>query len=100
MIIVSASGQENVRQENGKSSIFLSYIFLSARLNSLGKADTEGLNIVRLLGDGLVRIEIIQHAQFAPSALHFLIGENDFADLVRILRLVFMGMITRPDQGT
>ncbi len=29
LIIVSASGQENVRQENGKSSIFLSYIFLS-----------------------------------------------------------------------
>jgi len=32
LIIVSASGQENVRQENGKSSIFLSYIFLSAGL--------------------------------------------------------------------
>jgi len=33
LIIVSASGQENVRQENCKSSIFLSYIFLSAGLH-------------------------------------------------------------------
>ncbi len=33
LIIVSASGQENVRQENGKSSIFLSDIFLSAGLD-------------------------------------------------------------------
>jgi len=41
LIIVSGSGQENVRQENGKSSIFLSYIFLSAGLH--GRYDDQSL---------------------------------------------------------
>jgi hypothetical protein len=42
LIIVSSNrsgGQENVRQENGKSSIFLSYIFLSA--GSVGRNDDQ-----------------------------------------------------------
>ena len=74
-----------------------SSIFTFWALNSFGMAGVKGLKIVRLLGDRRVRIEIIQHAQFAPSALRFPIGENGLADLVRVFRLVLVGMITRPD---
>jgi hypothetical protein len=45
LIVVSAvqsSGQENVRQENRRFAIFLSYIFLSAGLH--GRNDDQGSN--------------------------------------------------------
>ncbi len=41
-IIISASGQENVRQENRRFAISLSYIFLSAGFD--GRNDDQGLS--------------------------------------------------------
>ena len=47
VIIVSASGKENVGKENRGFVIFLSYIFLSAGLD--GRNDDHGRFAVRLL---------------------------------------------------
>src|SRR5215510_1810704 len=75
------------------SATMRSSVFISRTLNSFGMTEVKWLKMGRLLGASRILIEIIQHAQLAPAALRFLLGEDGFADFTHVLRLVFVRVI-------